>query len=426
MKTVKTVTTMGIALLCKMLVGLIAVKLCAKYVGIENFGLTGQISSLIAIVTLLASGGVAVGLAKVCSENDGDRTTIAEWVGAGSMLCVIASTLLILVFFAGRTYIEDVVLGKSIYAKAVFFVVVLSVIPIGLSGISQGVINGSQKSGTYARSLVMGSIAGLGGFLLFSYLFGAKGAMLGIIWLPVAQSLAFMISGRGLLPLTGKFAPASVTLEKTRYLGKFGLLSIAAGATIPIAYIFVRLVVQANAGAENLSLWQATVRLSEAYTQLPMLMLSVVFFVRFSSQSKKNIDWNEVRKTYLFIAALMVAIGIVVYIFREFLVKILFTPEFSKVSDLFLWQVAGDLLRMLSYVGTTILAARGFVKLGILAEVVQGTLFTLSSVVIVPMFGILGPFIAYITTYGIYFIFTISALIYLQAKTKKMYALINC
>lgn len=416
---------MGGALLCKMVAGLIAVKLCAEYVGIENFGLTGQISSMLAIVTLLSSGGVAVGLAKVYSEQAGDRKEVDQWIDAAKLLCVAAGGGLVLVFLGARSYIEDVVLGNSSYSTAIFVAVVAAIVPIGISGISQGILNGNQRSGVYSTALVIGSVVGIAGFLLVSHLFGASGAMIGIIWMPVAQSLSFLFLAQRLQPISGIPSISPVNIDRARFLGKFGLLSIAAGSTMPLAYIYVRLIVQANVGTEGLSLWQATVRLSEAYTQLPMLMLSVIFFAKFASKSGHKIDWLEVRKTYLFITALMIVIGLSVYALRNYLVEILFTAEFSQVAELLVWQLTGDLLRMMSYVGTTILAARGFLKTGISAEFLQGGLFILVSGVLIPKFGQLGPFVAYIVTYGSYLLFTIMALLYLHARSKN-HATINC
>lgn len=235
----------------------------------------------------------------------------------------------------------------------------------------------------------------------------------------------FLFLAQRLQPISGIPSISPVNIDRARFLGKFGLLSIAAGSTMPLAYIYVRLIVQANVGTEGLSLWQATVRLSEAYTQLPMLMLSVIFFAKFASKSGHKIDWLEVRKTYLFITALMIVIGLSVYALRNYLVEILFTAEFSQVAELLVWQLTGDLLRMMSYVGTTILAARGFLKTGISAEFLQGGLFILVSGVLIPKFGQLGPFVAYIVTYGSYLLFTIMALLYLHARSKN-HATINC
>jgi PST family polysaccharide transporter len=156
-----------------------------------------------------------------------------------------------------------------------------------------------------------------------------------------------------------------------------------------------------------------------------MVMLSVILFGKFASKSRNELDWKDVHKAYGYILALVLAIGLFVYGARHYLVELLFTKDFLGVADLVPWQLTGDLLRMLSYVGTTVLAARGFVKTCILAEMVQGALFCLSSILIVPKAGVLGPFIAYMTTYAIYLMFSVFVLIYLQNGNKKKYATVN-
>ena len=74
------------------------------------------------------------------------------------------------------------------------------------------------------------------------------------------------------------------------------------------------------------------------------------------------------------------------------------------------WQLAGDCLRMLSYVGTTILAARGAIRLCLFGEVLQGVLLSVCSLFFVPKFGTYGPFYSYASAYLIYCVVTLLVL----------------
>ncbi|QJE00896.1 oligosaccharide flippase family protein [Massilia forsythiae] len=413
MNTVKSTFSMGAALLCKLLTGLIAVKICAYYLGVQKFGLSGQISSLISIVTLLAGGGVATGLTKIYAAPEIHQEERQQWIKAAHILAACTAVLLLLVFLFFKKEIENRVLDESPYSSIIFFSVIASIAPISLSAVAQGIINGNQKTGMYSRSLLLGSIIGIFGFLILSFLFGARGSLCGLVWIQIAQALSFCLTARAVKERAyASYFPILEFSRKVRFLLSFGLLSIVAGATIPLVYMYVRSLIIVHQGSSDLGIWQATVRLSEAYTQLPMLMLSVVFFPRFSSQAAQPLQWRQVWKAYGFILALMGLIGIFVSTTRNTLVHLLFTPEFQTVSDFVFWQISGDTFRMLSYVGTMILAARGLVKLCILAEFLQAALFGGISTGFIANNIHAAPFASYLLTYVIYFLLTVFAVLY--------------
>lgn len=413
MRTIKSALAMGVALICKMAAGLVAVKITAHYLGVANFGLTGQISSLIAIVTLLSSGGVSVGLTKIFADTRFDPDSEKGWLRAAWLLAGLFALMLFIGFLIFRSTIEKNVLGDSGYAGVIFVALCLTIIPISSSGISQGIINGSHRDRTYSRSLVLGSALGLFGFLVLSWWFSAIGALLGMIWIAVAQALAFIWSARGLRDKCPQRNIAAVELKtKMRFLFNFGMLSITAGVTIPLVYMAVRVLIESHHGAAALGIWQATVRLSEAYTQLPIVMLSVVFFSRFASAAGKPLILKSVFETYAFVAGLMLIISVFVFFARHLLVRILFTDQFSSVSDYVGWQLLGDSFRMLAYTGTIILGARGKIRWGIAGEFAQAILFIGLSVILIPMYETVAPFLAYTLAYFIYFILTLLALRY--------------
>jgi PST family polysaccharide transporter len=421
MKAVKTTFLMGGAVLFKLLTGLIVVKLCATFVGVENYGITGQISSLVAIVTLLASGGVSTGLTKIFADNQYPAESHSQWWGTARNISLVASCSLIVIFFLARAEIENRVLTRSTYSTVIFIALVISILPIGLSGGYLGVLNGRQRNGLYASGMIIGSILGLGGFFVLSSSFKTPGALIGIVWIPVAQALAQIFVGFSLTPPVVKPANIDVAHRRTRiaFLSKFGLLSLSAGVTIPVVYIAVRLLVLKFNSSENLGIWQANVRLSEAYTQLPMLMLTVFYFPRFAKQSTRGINWNDAGRAYFFVAALMLSIAGFVYCARHQIVAVLFTSQFRSVSDFIALQLVGDFFRILAYVGTTILAARGRVKLCIFGELAQGALFAISSAVIIPAYGSAGPFLSYVLAYFLYFILTTGTLILLETRKNR-------
>lgn len=412
MKDFKKTLYLGIGLGFKLLAGLFAVKLCAQYLGPEGFGITGQLSSLLSVVSLLAGAGVSIGVTKVYAGSEFAPNSRPAWIRVANLIALISACLVSLLILLTSNWTVDHLFKNTTQAWWLIGGLALSALPIAYAGIGQGKINGSHRDDLYSLSLVSGSVLGLMGLWAASSYLGSTGALLGMIWLPVAQALVMSLFGRKIDNL-----PASVDVNaadqksKTRFLLSYGALTIVTGAIMPVVYIVIRLFVQENSGNEVFGLWQATLRISEAYCQLPLLLLTVVLFSRFAGSAASPLDYAQTLKTYLSILLMMMGIAGFVYLTRTMWIEIVFTSKFMPMEALVPWQLAGDTLRILSYVATTILAARGMVKLCIVAEVIQGSLLLLSSVVLIPRFSQYGVYYAYIASYAIYLLLTVSYLI---------------
>jgi PST family polysaccharide transporter len=364
------------------------------------------------VVSLLAGAGVSVGVTKVYAGAEFPPESRPGWIKAACWIALGSAGLLSALFLIFSGWVVEHLFNGSEQAYWLLGGLIVGTLPIAFAGIGQGKINGSHRDDLYALSIVSGSVLGIAGLWALGRYLGQTGALLGMIWLVVAQALVMNIFGRriGRTPASNSAAVAPDMRSKARFLLGYGMLSIAAGAIIPIVYIFIRLLIQEYNGDRVFGLWQATLRISEAYNQLPLMLLSVVLFARFASSAAEPLNLAQVRKTYLFMAAMMTGIAGFVYLTRPYWIKIVFTSDFAPMEAFVPWQVAGDALRVLSYVGTTILAARGAVKLCIVGELVQGGLLLATSLILIPNFPVHGAFYAYIVTYGLYLLLTSVAL----------------
>lgn len=417
---------LGLSLAIKLIAGLIAVKLAAQVLGPKEFGLAGQVSSLMAIVTLLAGGGISSGVTKIYADDSFESESRSSWLAAAKLIAISTSLIIGVVFVCLSPWIQKFVLQGSSASNVVQVALLLAIVPIAFSGISQGRINGRRRNDVYAVSMVIGSIFGVSGFFALSHYYGGTGALVGMIWIQIAQAFTFIFFSVLVDKLHVKASEVSDIWNKCRFFLGYGVVSMAAGVIIPVVYLILRPVVEHYNSAEALGLWQANLRISEAYTQLPMLMLSVVFFARFANSATSRLAASEVARVYLFMMGLMLAISCFVYVTRYYWIDLVFTSKFQGMEPFVGWQLAGDCLRMLSYVGTTILAARGAIRFCLVGEILQGILLAACSYFFVPRFGAYGPFYSYLSVYLIYFIVTLLALYASSRRISLKNALIDC
>lgn len=95
----------------------------------------------------------------------------------------------------------------------------------------------------------------------------------------------------------------------------------------------------------------------------------------------------------------------IIYLFRPLIVQLVFTSAFQPVEDLFLWQILGDLVKVLSTVIAYHFLAKRMFWHFIIIQVFLFVILYFSSVMLIDNFGlkgaVMGHFVAYLLQYGI-------------------------
>ena len=98
------------------------------------------------------------------------------------------------------------------------------------------------------------------------------------------------------------------------------------------------------------------------------------------------------------------ALGLlVIYLLRSVVISLVFTKEFAPVEDLFLWQLLGDLVKVLSIVIAYQFLAKKMFWHYIILEAFSVLLIYVTSIYFVDHFGVKGATIAHFVTYVLHY-----------------------
>ena len=95
--------------------------------------------------------------------------------------------------------------------------------------------------------------------------------------------------------------------------------------------------------------------------------------------------------------------GSLVFICRDWIILLLFSPEFSPMKEFFTFQLLGDCFKIAAYIGGYVAVAKAFTRVYILAEVVQSVMLIFFCAIFVSRFGAVGATYAYCLNYVVYF-----------------------
>jgi len=98
------------------------------------------------------------------------------------------------------------------------------------------------------------------------------------------------------------------------------------------------------------------------------------------------------------------ALSLSIWFLKDFIIHILFTPDFTGVRGLFAFQLIGDFLKIGSWILAYLMLAKAMTKTFIITEITFGANFVVLSYIFINRFGVVGATYAFALNYLIYWV----------------------
>lgn len=398
---VKVPVLNGLATLIRMLTGLISVKVVAAVIGPSGIALVGQLNNFSQILLSLSNGGITTGVTKYVSEHAETRTEYRKYIAAGFWITIVLTLIIstLLLIFPG-------VLSRYVFQSAdyrlVFVLFGLTIIFYALNTLLIAVLNGFQEYRKYILVNISGSIVGLIFSVILALQFGILGALIASV---TFQSVVFFLSlyiirtspwySRSLF--TGAFdKPAA------RKLAHYSLMAIVSALTVPTAQLFVRGYIVKFASVTEAGLWEGVNRISGMYLMIITTSLSVYFLPRLSQLKTQLEVQQEIKKVYKLLIPFLLISTLVIFLFRNLIIRILFTHEFAEMEALFATQLAADSIKICGWVLGYLLLAKAMTKEYVILELLNFVLLTGVNYFLAREYGAYGVTIGHAVVYTVY------------------------
>ena len=391
----------AVATVIRMLTGFVSVKVVAAIIGPSGVALLGQLNNFAQILLSVSNGGINAGVTKYTSEFSDSEKDYILYLGTGFWITVVLSVLTSIVLFVGAGYFSQDILHDIKY-KSVFYVFGGTILLYALNALLTAVINGFKEYKKYVIANIIGSLVGMIFAVILSIRFGIYGALISTV---TFQSIVFFIT-LGLVARSYWFKWRSFLLKFNRkvatQLGHYSLMAIVSAVTVPAGQIIVRNFITKNKSITDAGLWEGINRISGMYLMVITASLSVYFLPKLAELKTKHELRNEIFSVYKLIIPFMILTTFIIYIFRIFIIHLLFTTEFTGMQNLFAYQLIGDILKILGWVMGYLLLAKAMTKIYIVMEIFNFLLLVLVSYFLVNWYGAVGATMAFAIVYFIY------------------------
>lgn len=414
MNLLRTSVLNGVAVLIKTITMFVLNKILAVYLGPTGYAAIGQFQNFIQMVTTFAGSAINTAVVKYTAEYHEDESKQrAIWKTAGSIIFLFSLIFAFLILiFQGQL---SLYIFHSLKYQTVFIWFAVFLIFFNFNTLFLAILNGKKE----ILKLVLANIAGSLFALIITSVLAIKLHLYGaLVALSIYQSIAFIVTlflcyranWFKFSSLLGK-----IDLEITKKFSSFILMALVSAICVPLSQMLIRAYLTQEFSLAYAGYWEAMIRLSTVYLMLVTTTLGVYYLPRLSELNKIDEIKKEVYLGYKFLFPLTVVGGIIVFLLRDWIINLLFTPSFAPMQDLFFWQMMGDALKIGSWILAYLMLSKAMTKLYISTEII----FTLSLIaltyVCTQFFGFKGVSIAHLINYGMYWI-VISLFIFKQLK----------
>jgi len=404
MNIVRASVYSGIATAAKLVAALVVVKLVASFAGPVGVGRLGQFVSLVSLLAVLAGGGISAGIVKYVAEYRHDQERLSRLLAAALWYAFCASCLMACVALAFSRPLATWLLGDPGYASLVR-VLAVALLGIALVNYILAVINGFLDVRRLAFVQVSGSLLGIVLVVWLSQWLGLYGALLALV---AGQVILLLVA----LPAWWRsdyFRRDMLRMrfdgEMTRRLALFSVMTLSSALLPPLVNIAVRDHLAAQFGWEQVGYWQAVTRVSDAYLLFLTTAINIYYLPKLAATGERGALMTELRNGFRYLMPAVVVLALGVYLARDLVTRILFSNDFTAANALYGPQLAGDVVKIASFILSYMMLAKAMTRLFVVSECVFAGTYLVLVYLFTARFGLVGAMYAFAVNYLMYLVF---------------------
>lgn len=397
----------GLSIGLKISIGLITSKVIAIFVGPSGLALVGNFKNFVASTETIATLGFQNGIVKYVAENEYNEVKLKKTLSTLFLSITIVAICLSIILFFLADFWSSTIFGTDFHYNFVFKAFAIALPWYANSILIISIINGLGKSKKVILITIIGNLIGLCVSLLMVINFQTLGALLGIITTP---SLLFFVAIYFLnedLKFFEYIKWKDFDFLILKNLTSFSLMALVSAVFGPLVYLKIRTLAIATVGTDQAGFWVTIDMIANYYLLFNGTILTIYFLPKLV-KSKSNLETKSIFWDYFKSIIPIFAFGLIlIYFFRFFIIKLLFTKAFLPVSELFIWQLSGDVFRSIALILGYNLIAKKLTFHFIIFEILSLSTMFIVSKMLLPIYGIEGVLIAHCCTYFTYLTFLI-------------------
>lgn len=390
----------SVHILLKLFFGFITSKALAIFVGANGMAYVGNFRAFLNVIENFSLLGIQNATVKYVAEFKEDKIKLKSVLATFGLLLLATSTAISLGLIFGANYLSQQIFHHSEIYSFIFYLLAILFPLYVFSTFCISVVNGFQeyKNVIYIQ-IISSSIA-----LIFSvfliYYYNTIGALVSLVLAPTFVFFVSLIYLKKVISFSDVISFSSFDFSLVKNFSEFVLMALVSGVIGSLVILEIRTEIIEIAGLKNAGIYEGLQRISSYYLLFVSSIIAIYFYPKFAVSESNT---KSIISSFLKTTIPIFTFGLVlVYVFRKYIIEILFSSEFETMESMFLWQLVGDLLKAISLIFGTVLIAKKQTKVFIITEIISLIIMYFSTIWMLNNNGVEGVVLAHAFTYFMY------------------------
>lgn len=396
----------SISVALSFVLGIFSSKIIAVFLGTSGMALMGSFRNFALMLKSVATLGISNSIVKLFVENKEDKRELSVIYSTFFWIFILISSALALFVLLFASSISTFLFYTNKYTTPIrFFGLLLPLMVINTFWLA--IYNGLEK---FKRILLIQIISNVLVFGLTALLIWKKNIFGGLLSVAFGEVLMVLVSFIFVSRQADYFKFDLQKLISKKYFNiikKFSVMALLTAIIAPLTLLFIRNMIVEKYAIKEAGIWDAVNRLSSFYMIFFSSGLSLYYMPKLASIHTESEFKTELKSYFKVFVPLFLVMLIVIYIGKGIILKLAFTPEFSKVESVLIWQLLGDFFRIMTLAFGFQILVKTMMKRYFLVEIVFNSMYFLLSFYLIKENATEGVLQAYFITNVLCFLLVI-------------------
>jgi PST family polysaccharide transporter len=402
-KLIRLISIIGSARLIGLLIGFARFKILAIYLGPYGLGVIGQAGNLLLLANVLVLLGIRRGVTKYLGEftQPGRQDKLNSFIYTtfsfitpitilGGFICFLSSSMI-----AGRIF-DDSSFGPLIRILS------LAIPFMAMTFMLDCFLQGAKDIKGYSLAYILRGCLSLAILLPLAMIGNLKGAVTAVA---LGAVISFLVTSRAFKKkFSITFRQLSLAAFDRHILAKVlkvGSVVFISAAGFNLSLLLVRSLIIHSLGMADQGIFQAAYGLVSTYWQFLAACL-LIYVTAHLSQLKTDLAvTEEFNKVFRLGLLGFIPIGMVILIFKEPILSLLYTAQFARAGDILPVFVIGSFFRVISWMIGLVFIPLSRLRPFLFLQLITQVIYVILSFLLLPLFSLQGVMISYLASYAI-------------------------